>query len=226
MSQCREAVSETEDRGSGPGELEVAVEGVVGGTRVASRHDVEQQAADDGDAEAHIGRVDGDTTGRGELDRVVDPRLRHVDRLASGERVRLAGELEEQADERPHGRIRDPAPGRSGQIRCVPVGSHELALAALHLVHDRRHQPGARTEVVQQHAVARAGGGRDVAQAAVAKATRSDLVDDRNQLPKPMRQTLIKLAAWVSKQTFAVMDGNGSIDTLIEVNANIMDGLK
>lgn len=53
-----------------------------------------------------------------------------------------------------------------------------------------------------------------------------DLVDDRNQLPKPMRQSLMKLAAWVSKQTFAVMDGNGSIDTLIEINANIMDGLK
>jgi flagellar protein FlaF len=53
-----------------------------------------------------------------------------------------------------------------------------------------------------------------------------DLVDDRNQLPKPMRQSLIKLAAWVSKQTFAVMDGNGSIDTLIEINANMMDGLK
>jgi len=53
-----------------------------------------------------------------------------------------------------------------------------------------------------------------------------DLVDDRNQLPKPMRQQLIKLAAWVSKQTFAVMDGNASIDALIDVNTNIMDGLK
>ena len=53
-----------------------------------------------------------------------------------------------------------------------------------------------------------------------------DLVDDRNQLPKPTRQSLTKLAAWVSKQTFAVMDGNGSIDTLIDINANMMDGLK
>jgi flagellar biosynthesis activator protein FlaF len=53
-----------------------------------------------------------------------------------------------------------------------------------------------------------------------------DLVDDRNQLPKDIRQSLIKLSAWVSRQTFAVMDGNAGIDALIEVNSNIMDGLK
>ena len=53
-----------------------------------------------------------------------------------------------------------------------------------------------------------------------------DLADERNKLPKPTRDQLIKLAAWVSKQTFAVMDGNASIDALIEVNTNIMDGLK
>lgn len=53
-----------------------------------------------------------------------------------------------------------------------------------------------------------------------------DLADDKNQLPKPLRDQLMKLAAWVSKQTFAVMDGNGSIDTLIDINTNIMDGLK
>ena|SRR5690348_1321955 len=53
-----------------------------------------------------------------------------------------------------------------------------------------------------------------------------DLVDDKNKLPKPMRDQLLKLAAWVSKQTFKVMDGNASIDALIDVNANIMDGLK
>lgn len=53
-----------------------------------------------------------------------------------------------------------------------------------------------------------------------------DLVDDKNQLPKPVRNQLIKLASWVSKHTFKVMDGNGSIDTLIDINTNIMDGLK
>lgn len=53
-----------------------------------------------------------------------------------------------------------------------------------------------------------------------------DLVDDKNQLPKPVRNQLIKLASWVSKHTFKVMDGNGSIDALIDINANMMDGLK
>jgi flagellar protein FlaF len=53
-----------------------------------------------------------------------------------------------------------------------------------------------------------------------------DLIDDRNQLPKPMRKSLVELATWVSKQTFKVMDGNATIDSLIEVNGSVMDGLK
>jgi flagellar protein FlaF len=53
-----------------------------------------------------------------------------------------------------------------------------------------------------------------------------DLVDDTNKLPKAMRNQLIGLATWVSKQTFAVMDGNAKIDALIDVNVNIMEGLK
>jgi flagellar protein FlaF len=53
-----------------------------------------------------------------------------------------------------------------------------------------------------------------------------DLVDDRNQLPADMRRSLIKLGAFVSKHTFAVMDGNAGIDALIEINTSIMDGLK
>ena len=53
-----------------------------------------------------------------------------------------------------------------------------------------------------------------------------DLVDDTNKLPKPTRNQLIALAAWVSKQTFAVMDGNAKIDALIDVNVSIVDGLK
>jgi flagellar protein FlaF len=54
----------------------------------------------------------------------------------------------------------------------------------------------------------------------------ADLVDDRNRLPKDVRNSLIQISAWVSKQTFAVMDGEAGIDTLIEVNNNIMDGLR
>lgn len=53
-----------------------------------------------------------------------------------------------------------------------------------------------------------------------------DLVDANNRLPKELRQTLVNLSAWVSKHTFAVMDGNGQIDPLIEVNSNLMEGLK
>jgi flagellar protein FlaF len=53
-----------------------------------------------------------------------------------------------------------------------------------------------------------------------------DLVDDKNRLPKPLRDQLLVLARWVSKQTFAVMDGKAGIDALIDINATIMDGLK
>lgn len=53
-----------------------------------------------------------------------------------------------------------------------------------------------------------------------------DLADERNRLPRDVRQPLINLAAWVSKQTFAVMDGKGAIDALIEVNSQVMEGLK
>jgi len=53
-----------------------------------------------------------------------------------------------------------------------------------------------------------------------------DLVDERNQLPKELKQSLVKLSAWVSKHTFAVMDGEGEIGALIDVNANVMEGLK
>ncbi len=54
----------------------------------------------------------------------------------------------------------------------------------------------------------------------------ADLVDERNQLSGDVRTSLLKLGAWVSKQTFAVMDGKASVDALIEVNSNVMDGLK
>jgi len=54
----------------------------------------------------------------------------------------------------------------------------------------------------------------------------SDLVDERNQLSGDVRKSLIKLGAWVSKHTFAVMDGKASIDALIEVNNSVMEGLR
>jgi len=54
----------------------------------------------------------------------------------------------------------------------------------------------------------------------------ADLVDERNQLSGDIRKSLISLGAWVSKQTFAVMDGKANIDALIEVNSSVMEGLK
>jgi flagellar protein FlaF len=54
----------------------------------------------------------------------------------------------------------------------------------------------------------------------------ADLVDERNQLPGETRKSLLQLGAWVSKQTFAVMDGKAKVDALIEVNSNVMEGLK
>jgi flagellar protein FlaF len=54
----------------------------------------------------------------------------------------------------------------------------------------------------------------------------ADLVDERNQLSGEIRKSLLKLGAWVSKHTFAVMDGKGTVDALIEVNSSVMDGLK
>jgi flagellar protein FlaF len=53
-----------------------------------------------------------------------------------------------------------------------------------------------------------------------------DLSDNNNRLPKDLRQSLINLAAWVSRHTFKVMDGQGKIDALITVNTNIIDGLR
>jgi flagellar protein FlaF len=53
-----------------------------------------------------------------------------------------------------------------------------------------------------------------------------DLADDNNRLPKDLRKSLINVAAWVSRHTFKVMDGQGKVDALITVNTNIIDGLK
>lgn len=53
-----------------------------------------------------------------------------------------------------------------------------------------------------------------------------DLSDDNNRLPKDLRKSLLGLAAWVSRHTFKVMDGQAQVDALIVVNSNIIDGLK
>lgn len=53
-----------------------------------------------------------------------------------------------------------------------------------------------------------------------------DLNSDGNQLPTELKQSLIGLALWVNRETSLVMDGEADLDALIDVNQNIMEGLK
>jgi flagellar protein FlaF len=55
---------------------------------------------------------------------------------------------------------------------------------------------------------------------------RIDLYSDENQLPQALRASLISLSLWVDRETHAAMDGTSDLDSLIEVNRNIMAGLK
>lgn len=57
-------------------------------------------------------------------------------------------------------------------------------------------------------------------------ALRQDLVSDNNQLPKELRASLISISLWIEKEALRVMEGSGDIDALIDVNRNIMAGLK
>lgn len=53
-----------------------------------------------------------------------------------------------------------------------------------------------------------------------------DLTDENNRLPGETKQILIRLSAWVTKHTFAVMDRDARIEPLIEVNDAILEGLQ
>lgn len=57
-------------------------------------------------------------------------------------------------------------------------------------------------------------------------ALRLDLSNENNALPKELRASLVSLSLWIERETSDVIDGNGDIDALIEVNRNIMAGLK
>ena len=47
-----------------------------------------------------------------------------------------------------------------------------------------------------------------------------------NGLPDALRASIISLALWVERHTSAVMSGRDSIDSLIAVNREIIDGLR
>lgn len=55
---------------------------------------------------------------------------------------------------------------------------------------------------------------------------RLDLSNEHNGLPKELRASLVSLSLWIERETSDVIDGNGDIDALIEVNRNIMAGLR
>ena len=52
----------------------------------------------------------------------------------------------------------------------------------------------------------------------------SEISDEANRLPAELKSTIVRLGAWVTYETQAVMDG-GSPDMLIEVNQQIIEGL-
>ncbi|MBL8807327.1 MAG: flagellar biosynthesis regulator FlaF [Rhodospirillales bacterium] len=52
-----------------------------------------------------------------------------------------------------------------------------------------------------------------------------DLSSDGNQLPRELRAQIIGIGLWVGRETIQVLDGNGDIDALINVNRTIMEGL-
>lgn len=57
-------------------------------------------------------------------------------------------------------------------------------------------------------------------------ALRVDLYSEDNRLPKDLRASLISLSIWVEREVHSVMDGKSDLEALIEVNRNIMAGLK
>jgi flagellar protein FlaF len=53
----------------------------------------------------------------------------------------------------------------------------------------------------------------------------ADLASEGNQLPDDLKARLISLAIFVDKQSSKALRGQASLNTLIEVNRNIMEGL-
>lgn len=53
-----------------------------------------------------------------------------------------------------------------------------------------------------------------------------DCSDDENQLPDQLRAAIISLSLFVSKHSSAVVRSGADIDTLIEINRMIMQGLE
>ncbi|MBV8979094.1 MAG: flagellar biosynthesis regulator FlaF [Alphaproteobacteria bacterium] len=54
----------------------------------------------------------------------------------------------------------------------------------------------------------------------------ADCMDERNRLPEGVRAQIISLSLWIAKYSRAVTREGASLDPLIEVNRNIMQGLQ
>lgn len=53
-----------------------------------------------------------------------------------------------------------------------------------------------------------------------------DLIDDRNQLPPPLRAQLVSLSEFVRRHGMAVVGRRATADALIDINTAIMKGLR
>ncbi len=54
----------------------------------------------------------------------------------------------------------------------------------------------------------------------------ADCMDDRNSLTQDVRAKIVSLSLWVSKYSRSVTREKASLDPLIEINRNIMQGLQ
>ena len=55
---------------------------------------------------------------------------------------------------------------------------------------------------------------------------RLDLTHAENGLPQSLKKQLVDLSFWIERETRDVLDSRSDLKTLIEVNRNIMEGLK
>lgn len=53
----------------------------------------------------------------------------------------------------------------------------------------------------------------------------ADCASDANQLPESLRAAIISLSIFVSRQSSSAMRSNDDLDTLVEINRTIMQGL-
>jgi flagellar protein FlaF len=54
----------------------------------------------------------------------------------------------------------------------------------------------------------------------------ADCMDERNQLPQDIRAKIVSLSLWIAKYSRQVTRNGAPLDPLIEVNRNMMQGLK